>query len=81
MHVDDEDLRCGRGRAHQGQSLLRVTNGPNSPGLRASASVGSRILTSRAGESVHGYNRRFDVPQTLSASPPGAEIRRADFRY
>ena len=40
MHVDDEILRCGRGRAHQGQSLLRVIDGPNPPKLRAFASVG-----------------------------------------
>ena len=39
MHVDDEVLRCGRGRAHQGQSLLRVTSGTSLPRLRASALV------------------------------------------
>ncbi len=40
MHVNDEILRCGRGRAHQGQGLLRVTSGPNAPRIRAFASVG-----------------------------------------
>ncbi len=54
---------------------LSVMAGSSHPGFVSSASAGLRPNTLGPCITAYGYKRRFNVPQTPSASPPAPDFR------